>query len=165
MGGGYPQLKGKAHAIKHLGLILRDIFDRWHVPGDPYQVAILSALDSSARLEEILSEYKSDFKFPVPIAAEFRKLCLKHVRQQQALYQFSGLRLFNITFKHHWLVHAGHRATWQNPRMGWCFMGEDLMLKVRTMTHPCTFGTKGEVVHKKVLSRMIRDLEGKFHLV
>ena len=110
-------------------------------------------------------EYKSDFKFPDHIAVEFRNLCLAHVRQQQALYQFDGRRLFNITFKHHWLVHAGHRATYQNPRMGWCFMGEDLMLKVRMMTHPCTFGTKGEVVHKKLLSRMIRELEGKFNLV
>ena len=160
--GGYPCLKGKAHAIKELGLILRDLFDDWHDSSDPYQVAILHALNSSARLEQILLEYKSDFKFPAPIAAEFKKLCLLHVRQQQALYQFGGHRVFNITFKHHWLVHAGHRALYQNPRMGWCFMGEDLMLKVRTVTHPCTFGTKGEVVHKKLLRRMIRDLEGKF---
>ena len=87
---------------------------------------------------------------------------MAHVRQQQALKDLAGRRTFNVTFKHHWLIHAGHRAMFQNPRMGWCFQGEDLMLKVRTMTHPCTFGTKGEVVHKKLLSRMIRELEGEF---
>ena len=163
--GGYPSLKGKAHAIKHLGLILRDLFDKWHDESDPYHVGILRALNSSYRLEEILHLYKSDFKFPVEIGEEFCDLCLAHVRQQQALKDFKDRKLFNITFKHHWLVHAGHRAKYQNPRMGWCFMGEDLMLKVRTMTHPCTFGTKGEVVHKKLLSRMIRELEGKFNFV
>ena len=78
---------------------------------------------------------------------------------------YKGVKIFNVTFKHHWLLHAGHRAMFQNPRMGWCFQGEDLMLKVRTMTHPCTFGTKSEKVHKKLLGRMIRSLESAFSAV
>ena len=144
--GGYPQLKGKVHAIKHLGFILRDLFHAMSDTTDAFHMAILAALDSLCRLEEILLLYKSEF--PPDICEEFRDLCVAHVRQQQALKDFAGRRTFNVTFKHHWLIHAGHRAMFQNPRMGWCFQGEDLMLKVRTMTHPCTFGTKWEAVHK-----------------
>ena len=91
----------------------------------------LAALNSSSRIEEIFA------------------LCVKHVRkQQQALRDFAWRRIFNVTFNPHWLVHAGQRSFFLNPRMGWCLQGEDLMLKVRTMTHPCTFGTKWEAVHK-----------------
>ena len=158
-------MKGKAHAIKHLGFILRDLFWDWHDPTDIFHKAILNAFNSSCRLEEILTLYKSDFRFPPEVAEEFRNECWAHVRQVKELMNYKGVKIFNLTFKHHWLLHAGHRAMYQNPRMGWCFQGEDLMLKVRTMTHPCTFGTKGEKVHKKLLSRMIRSLEMAFSAV
>ena len=151
--GGYPCLKGKAHAIKHLGFMLRDLFYEWHDPTDGFQKGVLCAFASSCRSEEILTLYRSDFKLPRPIAEEVRNLCWAHVRQTKELMNYSDRRIFNVTFKHHWLLHAGHRARFQNPRMGWCFQGEDLML------HPCPLGTNGEIVHKKLLSRMIRSLE------
>ena len=163
--GGYPQLKGKAAAIQHLGLILRDIFARWCTPGDLFHKAILGALDSSARLEEILYVYKDQFKFPDGVGSEFRDLCLKHVKQQQELKDFAGHRIFNVTFKHHWLIHAGQRGMFQNPRMGWCFQGEDLMMKIRTVTHPCTYGIQPEAVHQKLLDRMIRNMDTAFTTV
>ena len=101
----------------------------------------LAALKSSSRIEEIFA------------------LCVKRVRkQQQALRDFAWRRILNVTFNPHWLVHAGQRSFFLNPRMGWCLQGEDLMLKVRTMTHPCTFGTK-------LLSRRFRHPEGAFKLV
>ena len=101
----------------------------------------LAALNSSSRIEEIFA------------------LCVKHVRkQQQALRDFAWRRILNVTFNPHWLVHAGQRSFFLNPRMGWCLQGGDIMLKARTMTHPCTFGTK-------LLSRRFRHPEGAFKLV
>ena len=163
--GGYPQLKGKAGCIHHLGPILRHIIQQRYNPDCAFQVAILEALKSSEELEEILSTYKDQFKFPPEFAVRFRDLCITHVKQQQELKDFSDYKIFNVTFKHHWLVHAGHRAQFQNPRMGWCFQGEDLMLKIREMTHPCTFGTKDEFVHKKLLSRNLRSIDEAFSRV
>ena len=55
--GGYPQLKGKAHAIKHLGFILRDLFHAMSDTTDAIHMAILAALDSLCRLEEILLKW------------------------------------------------------------------------------------------------------------
>ena len=118
----------------------------------------LAALNSSARIEEIFALYRDQFKFPAAVGLEFRDLCVTHVRQQQALKDFAWRRIFNVTFKPHWLVHAGHRSFFLNPRMGWCLQGEGLMLKVRTLTHPCTFGTQCELVHKKLLDRLILEI-------
>ena len=158
--GGYPYLKGKAHAIKHLGPILRDIFHSWHDESNPYHVGIQNALDSSGRLEEILRPYCSEFHLDHPNRILFRILCTRHVREQQALKD-CGRKLFNITFNHHLLWHAGDRARYQTPRNDWCYMGEDVVLKIRT----CASGTKEEEVHKTILNRMIRELESKVDLV
>ena len=158
-------MKGKAHAIKHLGFMLRDLFYEWHDPTDGFQKGVLCTFASSCRSEEILPLYRSDFKLPRPIVEEVRNLCWAHVRQTKELMNYSDRRIFNVTFKHHWLLHAGHRAMFQNPRMGWCFQGEDLMLKIREMTHPCTFGTKDEFVHKKLLSRNLRSIDEAFSRV
>ena len=113
--GGYPCLKGKVHAIKHLGFILRDLFYEWHDPTDGFQKGVLCAFASSCRSEEILPLYRSDFKLPRPIAEEVRNLCWAHVRQTKELMNYSDRKIFNVTFKHHWLLHAGHRARFQTP--------------------------------------------------
>ena len=78
----------------------------------------LAALNSSARIEEIFALYRDQFKFPAAVGLEFRDLCVTHVRQQQALKDFAWRRIFNVTFKPHWLVHAGQRSFFLNPRMG-----------------------------------------------
>ena len=144
--GGYPQLKGNAHAIKHLGFILRDLFHAMSDTTDAFHMAIPAALDSLCRLEEILNVTLNVRRPAKSFNACCWRTCATHKPRNSS--QMSGGNSLLYSNKHHWLIHAGHRAMFQNPRMGWCFQGVDLMLKVRTMTHPCTFGTKWEAVHK-----------------
>ena len=54
--GGYPQLKGKAHAIKHLGLIIRDLFENLTPPREyvPFP-------QSHTRCTQFLGKIRRDF--------------------------------------------------------------------------------------------------------
>ena len=69
--GGYPKLKGKAHAIRHLGYSLKDIFEALAPHDDAFCTAVLGALRTGVQMEEILDVYKFQFKFPPDVAQTF----------------------------------------------------------------------------------------------
>ena len=46
--------------------------------------------------------------------------------------------LFNVVIKNHYLAHIALISAYINPRLGWTFMGEDLMQKVRRIGGSCS---------------------------
>ena len=54
------------------------------------------------------------------------------------------------------LVHAAMRASEMNPRLGWCWLGEDFMCRMRQLMSSCTRGVKPADVGQKVARKWLR---------
>ena len=50
-------------------------------------------------------------------------------------------RLFNVTIKAHYVIHCVLDAEHINPRLTWCYAGEDMMFRVRRLLATCTYNT------------------------
>ena len=163
---GCAKLTGSADAIKHLGVILSDVYEGLYdsrCSDGGLQYGILMALRSSARLEAILDVANDFCQLPPGIADTFRDLCVRHVQEQQELNVLAGRRILNVTFTLHLLIHAGQRAKYQNPRLRFASRGRDLLLRVSKLMRMTSFGSpKNEDVHKRLLARMNRTLDASF---
>ena len=138
--GGYPRLKGKAAEIRH---VLKPIMNVWEESCDPANVdhaTVLLALQTSARMDEILDEYPSANVFPPAIGEEFFQNCVLHCQCQTKLSNYMDIKSFNVTQKLHFLCHAGFRGKHMNPRKSWCFRGESFMMKIRKIGSACARG-------------------------
>ena len=128
--GAYPCLKGNQNAMREVGLIMAHLFEEFANADDPLQLGVLEALRTGVEMEEIREKHKDEYRLPPVVADQLFDLAVRHVRTQQALKDYDGHRIFKITYNHHLLIHTAHRAKWQNLRMGWCFQGEEQMMKI-----------------------------------
>ena len=62
-------------------------------------------------------------------------------------------RLFNMTIKAHYLAHTILQSQWLNPKLGWCYSGEDFMQHTRRLMHRCTVGNTAERAGVKFASQ------------
>eukprot|EP00969_Alexandrium_andersonii_P365303 15465925-Alexandrium_andersonii.AAC.1 len=58
-----------------------------------------------------------------------------------------------MTMKFHYVLHVGNIAAYCNPRLSWCYSGEDLMQKVKTLVAASNRGTAAHKVMGKVLQK------------
>ena len=151
---GYPRLKGKAAEVRRIGYVLAHIWQQCMNVGDEIHVLINGGLQTSLRMEEIMDEYAHAYRFPPDIADEFMKSTITYVQIQMKLANLYGERLFLITMKHHYLIHISHRSKFINPRLGWCFMGEDFMHHLRQLALSCMIGTKRYKVSGKIAKKI-----------
>ena len=157
--GGYPKLKGKAAEVRDLGPPLLALWREGMLAHDVKHIAILSALEASCRMDAILRHNKACYCLPEGAAQEFMEQACVYVQNQIIVHNHGGDRLFNLTFKHHQVLHCAHNAKYINPRLTWCFMGEDFMKLTKKVAGPSTKGTKHKDVHKKVLRRLLRVMD------
>ncbi len=109
-------------------------------------------------LELILDKHKGEYKLPSDAAAEFKKI-VESIYQLNATlahhFHNQNIVLFNCTIKFHYLLHLGHLAQYLNPRMAWCYTGEDLMHAIKKLVQSSHRGTPPhKVVHKVVVKYM-----------
>ena len=68
-----------------------------------------------------------------------------------------GLRkLFHITIKSHYLMHVCLQAPCLNPRLGWCYSGEDFVQPIKKIAKSCSYGTALWEVTNKTITKYIR---------
>ena len=155
----FPKLKGRAAEVKALGPALVHIWDMYRTRGDVVHDQIALGLQCSVRLDEILSTYKSSFNLPNHVATTFRKTGMIFLTIQNALgVHFTSaaggaLFLFDVTIKSHVLCHLLLLAAFINPRMGWCYAGEDYMQKVKRLASACARGVPAPLVCNKMVSK------------
>jgi hypothetical protein len=155
---GYPKLKGKASEVRHLNFALDSIWEDAMDENDELHVLVKVALNASTRMERILDDNADQYKLP-PIAADaFAEATLTYVQAQNRLANWGGSRLFNLTMKHHYLVHIAARAKFLNPRLGWCFLGEDFMGHMRELAASCLAGVPRGLRSKKIATKMVLAL-------
>lgn len=159
--GEFPRLKGKAAEVRHLGRVLLEVFRAHCDTSQRAHRQCLLALQFSVRMESILDEHARDFVWPPEVAAEFLGAAHRFLALQTALgrqYHPQGVLLFSTTIKSHYLLHIGLLARHLNPRVAWCYAGEDLMHKVRVLVSAAQSGTGPALVPTKVLRKYLWGL-------
>jgi hypothetical protein len=167
----FPCLKGKAAEIKHLGAALLHAFKTMVVEDDSWKQRIRLALQASLDIDTIIDIHPSEYCLPPHVATQF----LKHVRLYCGLITSLGQHfgkpsghpprlppMFHYTVKFHYLMHIGLLAQFVNPRISWCFQGEDMMQVVRRIVQACSNGTTPQAVCHKVFRRYISGLNMDF---
>lgn len=154
--GHFPVLKGKAGEIKHLPPALLECFVRYMNRDSKQHRQIKLMLELIVKIESILNEHASVFIFPDHVVSDFQKSCFAFVQLNTDLanhYHSEGKLLFHHTIKFHYVLHIALTASYQNPRMGWCYSGEDMMHKMKVLVQGSNRGTSPEVLVSKALRK------------
>lgn len=114
------------------------------------------ALRASCAVEQVLDAHPRDVRLPEGAANEFHRAVQAFLVCANALtvhYAALGEKRFNFTIKFHYLAHAAEQARSLNPRLGWCYAGEDYMAKVKRVAASCLRGTAANLVSAKVAKK------------
>ena len=78
--------------------------------------------------------------------------------------------LFNFTIKFHYLAHIAFYSRYFNPRLAWCYSGEDFMQKVKRIVAACAPATSAQLVPTKAMAKyasglayMVSEEDGSSH--
>ena len=136
-------LRGKAAEIRSLARPLLTLWARYMSDTIAVHKKIHVLLKLNWRIEELLEQHKFVYRFPPDAAANFRdSVNGMQLLQAQLCEHFEDNepRLFRSTEKSHFLQHLALEAQYLNPRMVWCFSGEDMQRKVQALMESCTRG-------------------------
>ena len=146
----YPKLRGKAAEIKYLAGPLLHVWQKYYNPQLSIHRDILLYLKLNLQIEEQLVDNKDNTSFPEEEAARFEGsvtsmlLLLTRIAEH-----FLDENLFNITQKAHFIQHVALLAGYINPRLLWCFMGEDMQKRMATLAKSCVRGQRpGQTIFK-----------------
>lgn len=160
-GAGFPLLKGKAAEVKGLALPLCKVVEDLLPEDCQIHRWMRKLLFAIVQVEQILTKHKSDARLPRDAALEFSSSCSAIVSLNTALgihFHRDGEMLFNHTIKFHYTQHLAIISAYINPRLAWCYSGEDLLQKVRQIVQSCFKGTKHVAVPQKAMLKYIRGL-------
>ena len=157
----FPCMKGKAAEIKSLCRPLLEIWTSMMDGGDRQHRQVRIALMASMELEDLMRANKHNYRFFGDDAARFKDNVYKYVGAVSALGSFyhpKGEWMFHYTIKYHYLLHLGLLAKEINPRISWCYQGEDMMAKAKTLVQSCSRGTAVGTLVGKVMEKYIIGL-------
>ena len=152
----FPKLKGRASEVRSLGPALTRFWESQMDRGSAVHKQVHLALRASCALEDVLTLHKDDIRLPPTAAAEIKRAIHAFLTRLTALgahFHNTGTKLFNITIKAHYLAHVAEISEWWNPRLGWCYAGEDYMNKVKKLAANCLRGTPAPLVSRKFLHK------------
>ena len=123
--------------------------------------AIVKVLKESRAIDEVI-DATTGFKLDEQQAQALDKLVfdlnvgvtkLCHFFHQQGVY------LFNFLPKNHYLFHLAQRGRHMSPKLSWCYQGEDLMQKVKTLAQSSFRGTLPRSLGNKILAKYLVALD------
>ncbi|CAE7290420.1 unnamed protein product [Symbiodinium sp. CCMP2592] len=150
------KLRGKAAEIRHLRGPLLEIWQRHMVQAVAIHRKIRVMLKLNTTLEGILTNSKGDFALCAEDAAQFQDATMGWLLLQKELqdhFSDSDVPLFNVTEKSHFIEHAALLARYINPRMVWCFAGEDQQRRTQQLAETCMKGLGPAKASLKMMSR------------
>ena len=145
----FPCLKGKAAEVRHFVPALGFVFRQLMKPDDKQHKQVKLGLQCAARMEAILDANATAYRLPPAVAQEYEHQVNSLVQLQAALGNFyhpQGRAMFHFTVKSHYAMHLGMTARYINPRVGWCYSGEDMMSKVVSLAQASMRGTRPHMV-------------------
>ena len=161
----YPMLKGRAAEIRHLGPPLLAAWRHYADMSDMAHKQVEIALSSCVEMELIVDRHVEDPTLPPDDAQKFHDAvfdflaCYSYLANHFATLPIGSRRkLFNTTVKFHFLAHLGLLAWSLNPRYGWCYSGEDMMQKTKTLMQSCLRGLGTDKAPAKMLQKYLYGL-------
>lgn len=157
----FPVLRGKAAEIRHFAAALLHAGNDFLRESERPEKLMKKLLQLAVRMEVLLDEHADSFKFPPPAQKEFENSATAFAQVNAALahhFHASGIRLFNHTIKFHYMHHLAVISRRVNPRIGWCYSGEDLMHRVKLMMRAAHRGAGPVVVVPKVMRKYAHGL-------
>ena len=154
--GEFPELKGRAAEIRHLGKPLLAVWNKHFHPGNREHRLVRLALQASVGIEDVLDVAQGDFVLGDAAANALREHCFNLMALATCLgnlYHPRHVKLFHYTIKCHYILHLGLMAKELNPRLGWCYAGEDWMQKAKVLLASCQKGTRPPEAINKALSK------------
>lgn len=154
--GKFPALKGKAAETRHLAPVLASVFQSLMNVSDKQHRQVKLGLCAMARIEAILDDHADDYRLPASAAGEVEQCLCTLIQAQTALanhYHPKGQALFHFTVKSHYALHLGSLAHFVNPRMGWCYGGEDMMSRVQGLAQASLRGTRPYMVSATMMRK------------
>ncbi|CAL1133395.1 unnamed protein product [Cladocopium goreaui] len=144
-GGKYPKLRGKASEIRHFGKALLALWNQFSNQALLLHRRIALMLKHNVHLEDMITHHKEDFSLPPGPAQEFEETAngmLLLLTQIADHFVEEGLKVFDITSKSHMLQELAILSRCINPKVIWCFMGEDQMQRMQQIAKACVRGNK-----------------------
>eukprot|EP00969_Alexandrium_andersonii_P362752 15460385-Alexandrium_andersonii.AAC.1 len=95
-------------------------------------------------MEQLLDEHRDEFVLPPAKAREFVQAAFALDALVTGLgnfYHTRGIHLFNFTIKFHYMLHISLETAVINPRMGWCYSGEEMMFRAKKIVQASYRGT------------------------
>ena len=106
---------------------------------------------------EILSEHKHENRLPPEAANRFKAAAFSMGQCTAAAanhYLFHAYKICGITAKLHMILRCALLALYINPRLVWCFMGEDMMKHYSTLAQSCVKGNRGPMAARKCIAKL-----------
>ena len=73
-----------------------------------------------------------------------------------------GLPLIAITLQLHYMLHGARATKFLNPRLSWCFQGDDYMQHMRVLAHSCLRGVYLEHAQSILLDQLLIAIGASF---
>ena len=138
---GPHKLRGKAAEVSCFGPSMLHLWELYSNQDDPWHKKIGIMLKLSIQCEDIIHCAKGDLSLDAQSAERLTKaiFALFHLQLGVAQHfrETGNHQLFTVTPKAHFLCHIALLSKFISPRLSWCFKGEDMMKKVRTLATHC----------------------------
>jgi len=161
--GKYPKLRGKASEVRHFGPALLALWNMHMNQNLALHKRISLMLKHNVHLEEMITLHNEDFSFPAGAAEDFQKTAsgmLVLLNQIADHFVDEGVKCFDITSKTHMLQELAMLSRSMNPKVVWCFMGEDQMQRMQQVAKACVRGNRVD----KQTSKLARHYRLGLHL-
>ena len=110
--------------------------------------------DWMLKLKEMLITYREELSLPLLEAKQFEDAFTAMLLLLTSIAEhFLVDRLFNITQKAHFLQHCSILSRFLNPRLTWCFQGEDMQKRMSGLAKACVNGQRPGQTIAKMISR------------
>ena len=164
---GAVKLRGKAAEVKNVGLVVLNLWQQYHNGAVEVHRMVLAMLKMNVKMESILADHKHENHFS-PMAAEqfqaaaFQMGHLNHLIANHFEKEEGVPNVCNMTAKLHMVMHCAQYSGALNPRLVWCFSGEDYMRFMKTLGQQCCKGLQPQDVCTKMVQHWRLGMH--FHL-
>lgn len=161
----FPALKGKGAEIRNLCGPLLKAFEKLMDPAKKEERWMRLVLSMATQAETILDTHAGDYKLPAEAADEYKRCTEAFFQLNTSLGRFfhgGGIMLFNFVIKMHYGLHIGLIAQHINPRLGWCYAGEDFMQRVKSISQASSAGSPPHLIVDKIMKKYAQGLAMTF---
>ena len=154
----FPKLKGRAGEIRDLMPCLLDVWEQVVDLNITQHVQVKTLLQCSCHMEWIMDSHSTEDAWSKGVSTDFKQCGFAYNELMNSLCKFYGrrgltsMKLFNIVPKNHYLAHICLMCAYMNPRLAWCYMGEDFMQKIRRLAGGCCRGNNAVNAGRKLMS-------------